>query len=148
MNNHLSSQGGSKALPAGVHIPSHGHGFLRPVQPGEIRNPTGKGGLWREAQRIAREKSPEAARRLAELMDSSDERVALMAADKVLTWAWGKPPDHDPNQDRAASGIDLSVLSRDERGQLLLWLRRGLVRENTSGEPAAGPTVIEGNAEG
>jgi hypothetical protein len=133
MGDDLSFQGGSKATPTGVHIPSHGHGYLRPVRPGEVRNPTGKGGLWREAQRITREKSPEAARRLAELMDSSDERVALMAADKVLQWAWGKPPEFDPREDKPTSAIDVSVLSAAEQRMLLAWLRRGLVREAPSG---------------
>lgn len=95
----------------GVHIPSHGHGYLKPVQPGEIRNPTGKDGLWREAQRITREKSPEAARRPGELMNGTDERVALMATDKVLTWAWGKPPEYDPREDSPDVSIDTSILS-------------------------------------
>jgi hypothetical protein len=34
-------------VPAGVHVPSHGHGYLKPVQPGEVRNPTG---FWCEAR--------------------------------------------------------------------------------------------------
>jgi hypothetical protein len=138
MSEDLSSQGGSKALPAGAHVPSHGHGYLRPVQPGEVRNPSGKGGLWREAQRITREKSPEAARRLGELMNSSDERVALMAADKVLQWAWGKPPDYDPREDKPPVTIDTSVLTREERTVLLAALRKGLLRS------AEGPSAIEG----
>jgi len=36
---------------------------------------------------------PDAARRLIELIQSEDERVALMAADKVFERAWG-PDDH------------------------------------------------------
>jgi hypothetical protein len=37
----------------------------------------------------------EAARRLIGLMYSEDERVALMAADKVLDRAWGRPKEPD-----------------------------------------------------
>jgi hypothetical protein len=36
------------------------------------------------------------------LMDSADERVALMAADKIYERAWGKPRDYDPATDDAA----------------------------------------------
>jgi hypothetical protein len=123
----LSSQGGSKAASTGVHIPSHGHGYLKPVQPGEVRNPSGKGGLWREAQRITREKSPDAARRLVELMYSDDDRVALMAAEKVMVWSWGKPPDYDPREDRPPMTINTSILTHAERTMLLSILRRGLL---------------------
>jgi hypothetical protein len=33
------------------------------------------------------------------LMDSVDERVALMAADKVFERAWGKPREYNPEQE-------------------------------------------------
>ena len=33
------------------------------------------------------------------VMDSADERVALMAAEKVFERAWGKPREHDPAKD-------------------------------------------------
>jgi hypothetical protein len=78
------------AVPKRIHVPVHGKGVLHPFQPGQSGNPTGKGGLYHEAQRICREASPQAARRMVELMNSDDERVALLAADKVLERAWGK----------------------------------------------------------
>jgi hypothetical protein len=133
----LSSQGGSKDPPSGVHVPSHGHGYLKPIRPGEVRNPTGKGGLWREAQRITREKSPDAARRLVELMYSDDDRVALMAAEKVMVWSWGKPPDYVPREDRPPLTINTSILTRAERAMLLLILRRGLLVPNEPGPDEA-----------
>jgi hypothetical protein len=148
MSEDLSSQGGSKDLPAGVHVPSHGHGYLRPVRPGEVRNPTGKGGLWREAQRITREKSPDAARRLVELMYSDDDRVALMAAEKVMVWSWGKPPDYNPREDRPAMKIDTSIMSPEERAMLLRLFRKGLLKDTAKPEAVAGPAaVIEEQAE-
>jgi hypothetical protein len=67
-----------------VLVPAHGHGALRPFQPGQSGNASGKGGLFHETQRICREASPAAARRMVELMDSKDERVALLAAEKVM----------------------------------------------------------------
>jgi hypothetical protein len=33
------------------------------------------------------------------LMDSQDERVALMAADKVFERAWGKPREYNPEKE-------------------------------------------------
>jgi hypothetical protein len=44
---------------------------------------------------MAREASPYATKRLIELMDDPDSRVALMAADEVLERAWGKPKEQD-----------------------------------------------------
>jgi hypothetical protein len=76
-----------------VYVPKHGRGQLRPFRAGESGNPTGKGGLFYEAQQICREASPEAARRMVELMGSKDERVALMAADKILERAWRRPKE-------------------------------------------------------
>lgn len=121
-----SSRHGSKVAPVGVHVPSHDHGYLRPVRPGEVRNPTGKGGLWREAQRITREKSPDAARRLVELMYGDDDRVAPTVAEMVMVRSWGKPPDYDLREDRPALKINTSTMSPGECALLLGLLRRGL----------------------
>ena len=133
--------------PSGMIVPSHGGGLLKPIQPGEARNPGGKGGLWQETQRIARQKSPEAARRLTELIDSTDERVALLAADKLLTWAWGKPPEHDPRADRPPMQIDTSVLAPEECKLLLAILRRGLIKEAEPTPTDTPPVQIDGTAE-
>jgi len=70
---------------------------LVPYKKGQTGNPGGKTELFAQAQRICREASPEAARRLIELMHSEDERVALMAADKVFERAWGRPKEYDAN---------------------------------------------------
>jgi hypothetical protein len=67
-------------------------------KPGQSGNPGGRTPLFGECQAMAREASPEAMRRLIELIDSGDERVALMAADKVLERAWGKPRVMDEDQ--------------------------------------------------
>jgi hypothetical protein len=120
----VKAAGNDASAPLGMVVPKHGRGLLKPIQPGEKRNPGGKGGLWQETQRFCREKSVEAARRLFELLGSDDERVSLMAADKLLTWGWGKPPDYDPNQERPATKIDLSDLSLAERRHLLSILDR------------------------
>ena len=53
-------------------------------QPGVSGNPTGRGGLYVECRRLAAEASPQAMRRLIELMHAEDERVAYMATVAVL----------------------------------------------------------------
>src|SRR6478672_7586221 len=70
---------------------------LVPFPKGKSGNPGGRTKQFAQCKRLCREASPEAARRLIELMRSEDERVALMAADKVFERAWGKPKEYDPN---------------------------------------------------
>lgn len=55
------------------------------------RQPGGRPKLAFEATKIAREKCPHALERLAELMDSEDERVAVMACNSILDRGLGKP---------------------------------------------------------
>ena len=64
-------------------------------RPGQSGNPGGRTASFAECQRLAREASPDAMRRVRELMASPDERVALIA-DKVLERAWGKSKEYDP----------------------------------------------------
>jgi hypothetical protein len=68
-------------------------------KPGQSGNPHGRTDQYFEAQRICRDASPDAARKIVALMDSEDERVALMAADKIVERAWGRPRDYDPKRD-------------------------------------------------
>jgi hypothetical protein len=53
---------------------------------------------------------------LIELIQSEDERVALMAADKVFERAWGQPKEHDPNAEvpKKAPPFDPSLYTTDE----------------------------------
>jgi hypothetical protein len=112
----LRSEKPAEARPALV--PAHGKGVLRPFQPGQSGNPGGKGGLYHEAQRICREASSAAARRVAKLMNSADERVALLAAEKVLERACGKPKETpekaivDPKQDEERQALRIELIRR------------------------------------
>jgi hypothetical protein len=72
---------------------------LIPYRPGQSGNPGGRTKQYAEAQRICREASPEAARTMVELLKSDDDRVRLMAADKLLERAWGKAREYDPAKD-------------------------------------------------
>ncbi len=44
-----------------------------------------------EAERIAKERSPRAVSRLCEILESEDEKAAIMAANSILDRALGKP---------------------------------------------------------
>ncbi len=74
-------------------------------QKGVSGNPGGKSKAMAECQAIARERSVEAVTRLADLIQSPDERVALMASDKILERAWGKPKEQ---KDEPKAALDLS----------------------------------------
>jgi hypothetical protein len=109
----LLPQEAAEARP--IHVPAYGNGVLRPFQPDRSGNPSGKGGQWQEAQSICRLVSPAAARKMVILMDSNDEGVALMAAERVLELAWGKPRqmsdtamvDPAATERREAAGVEV-----------------------------------------
>jgi len=78
---------------------------------GQSGNPKGKQAEYYEMQRIAREASPAAAKRLVEMayLDAIDEdgnlaplpinadrRIVSWAVDKLMERAWGKPKEYDP----------------------------------------------------
>jgi hypothetical protein len=107
---------------------------LVPFPKGKSGNPGGRTKQFAQCQRLCREASPDAARRLIELIQSEDERVALMAADKVFERAWGKPKEFDPNAEapKKAPPFDPSLYSVEELKQmqavmLMIARRQGLI---------------------
>ena len=60
-------------------------------KPGQSGNPRGRPKVAAEARELARQHGPRALERLVELIESDDERVALMAAKEILDRAYGKP---------------------------------------------------------
>jgi hypothetical protein len=87
-------------------------------QPGVSGNPTGRGGLYLECRRLAAEASPDAMRRLIELMHAEDERVSYMATTAVLDRSGVKPIDYDPTQDQVQPSWDPGALTDEEREDL------------------------------
>jgi hypothetical protein len=87
---------------------------LKPWRPGQSGNPAGSsrgqreaGRGAREARRLAREGAARAVRRLIEPVDSTDERVAAIAAQAVLERASGSAR-RAAGADDAAGQINIS----------------------------------------
>lgn len=113
-------------------IPSHGVGRLvAPFQPGQSGNPGGRPTRFREVRALCRDRSLASAKALCDMAEdpNEDSRVRAVCAQQVLTWAFGKPPDYDPKEDKPGVLIDTSVLSMEERKVLFTALRRGLLKE-------------------
>lgn len=64
---------------------------LRPFKKGQSGNPAGRPKKVIDVAAIARDSSDKAMTKLAKLIDSEDERIALQAAIAVLDRAVGKP---------------------------------------------------------
>ena len=64
-------------------------GDPRSIRPGETRNPGGLTKGHREVVALRRAPSPEGVQRLAELMESDDDRTSLAACRAILALAWG-----------------------------------------------------------
>ena len=95
------------------------------------------------AVELARSKSAKALRRLAELMDSEDERVALAACNSVLDRAWGKPTlavEHSGKVEHYVA--EVPALAEDSA----TWLQQvnskhGVLNGSSSGDPPQFPKL-------
>ena len=63
---------------------------------GQAPNPTGKGGDYHEALKLARKTSMRSITRLIELRESEDEQIATVASKALWEISWGKPQVFDP----------------------------------------------------
>jgi hypothetical protein len=108
-------------------------------RPGQSGNPTGnKGALYQECLRLSRTASPEAIRRLIELMGDEDPRVSVVACNAILDRAWGKPRETPPTE-KPEAPPNFSNLSDEQLAQyreIVATLREG------------GPTEDQDDAEG
>jgi hypothetical protein len=96
-------------------------------KPGQSGNPGGRTPQFAECQRLARELSPRAIQRLGELMESEDERVAVVACNSLLDRAWGR----SGRQPHVSARDDLSKLSDAEVRERLVasLVGRGLSKK-------------------
>ena len=82
-------------------------------RPGVSGNPSGHSGEYGVAIKLAQRASPTAMRRLIELMDSEDERVAAVACNAILDRAFGRPKVAEETKDSLEERI--RNMSREQR---------------------------------
>lgn len=114
---------------------------LVPWKPGQSGNPLGLAAAYGDVIRAAREASPGALLRLIELIQSPDDRVALMAADKLLERAWGKPKE--AQDDKAAGPPDLGALNAGDLAELRRIAGKMRAQDAPAAAPEAPPARVE-----
>jgi len=127
---------------------------LRPFQPGHKFGQLGAGAPLRKVRDACKHRSPEAVDELYKiLLKDPDGRNRIVAAQQILTWAFGRPENLKPDDGEAKPALDVSKLSTNELRVLLKALQSGRVADQVApagaddgGEPGE-PTVIEGTAE-
>src|SRR3954447_16800963 len=99
------------------------------ILPGHSGNPTGRPKIWREFQEAMRERSPQAVAIVDRALKSRDAEERRWAAEKVLAYAWGRPPqrvqvgaDEDSPPLLGERRFDISVLSPEDALRLLEML--------------------------
>jgi len=101
-----------------------------PFKPGNNANPSGRPKLTEaeiEAKRILSERTPRAAQRLGELLDSDDDRVALAASLALLDRQLGKAPAAQEDRDALAHAARPSWLDSLGRAEIVAIARKALV---------------------
>ena len=111
---------------------------------GRLMYPTGKGGDYHEALKLARQTSMRSITRLIELRESADEQIATVASKALWEISWGKPKDYDPKaeEEQERPPFDPSLYSTEELRRmqevmLMIARRQGLLLDE-EGEDVAG----------
>lgn len=116
--------------------------------PGNNANPSGrppKTPEMREAEALAKSRTPDAVRRLLVLMESSeDDRVQLLAANSILDRAFGKPAQAitGPEGEPLLPNFDTRSLSDADLGTFIRFIQTVRV------EPAQPVRALEAGASG
>ncbi len=103
------------------HVPAHGHGRLRPFQPGQSGNPSGTSGRYGEVVRMARESSPAVMQSLIAIAldPAEDARARIVAGQEVLGRAFGRIKAEVKADEASPVTLDASKLTDRELDVLL-----------------------------
>lgn len=131
----------SDALPktepeAGYRVPAHGHGRLRPIQPGQVLNPGGLGGKYNEIIRMCRKVSPEVMARLIRIaLDPNEEsRYVIVASQEILNRGFGRAREVLP--DAGAPELNLESVSEEKLGLIIKTLEAARAAKRAEAEAA------------
>jgi hypothetical protein len=98
-------------------VPQPHGGAIRPFPKGVTHN-TSLRAVRKQALELLHTGTEAASRRLLQLAESDDERVAVIASTQVLDRTLGKVSDAPQGQEGSAK-LDLAVLTPDERTELM-----------------------------
>src|SRR5215471_3700167 len=117
-------------------------------KPGQSGNPSGHSGEYGQAVRLAQQAAPYAVHRLIQLMDSDDERVAVVACNSILDRAFGRP-GFVKEEEKDSIETRVANMTREERlarmRELLAPMRQDLTGLDDA-EADAKVTTIESGA--
>jgi hypothetical protein len=83
---------------------------LKPFPKGVSGNPGGKSKHLEELRKLALENCPRALKRIVELVESEDERVAMMAAKEILDRGIGKPKNAEDGDEANAKSLTINII--------------------------------------
>ncbi|MEW5705127.1 MAG: hypothetical protein AB1781_11175 [Pseudomonadota bacterium] len=86
---------------------------LTPWAKGVSGNPSGRKKIPTDVRDLAVKNTPRAFARIVELIESKDERVALMAAKEIIDRAYGKPAAAD--DDRKDASVTINIVRYADR---------------------------------
>ena len=115
------------------HVPSHGHGRLRPFQPGQSGNPSGQSGRYGQVVHLARQASPQVMQALITIAldPAEDSRARIVACQEILGRAFGRIPAEVKLNEGGSATLDASKLT-DRELEVLLKIAR-------TAKPGGGP---------
>jgi hypothetical protein len=136
-----------KSVTTRTRVPGRNGGTLLPFNKGEGQVPGfNKPGYLKESLRLARKASPQAVRTLIKHLDHEDGRIAVVAAERLLERAWGRPRESRPEEQQEQVGIDLSQLTKAELDVLVRLVESGrLTSVPVEGEETG--AVVDAKAE-
>ena len=128
-------------------VPGRNGGTLTPFRKGEGQVPGfNKPTYLKESLRLARAASPQAVLTLIKHLDHEDGRIAVVAAERLLERAWGRPREMRPEEQQEQVAIDLTQLTKAELDILLRLTQSGRLTSVPAGGEDTG-SVINAKAE-
>jgi hypothetical protein len=135
-----------KSVTGRARVAGRNGGVLTPFARGQGQVPGfNKPAYLKESLQLARRASPVAVRTLIKHLDHEDGRIAVVAAERLLERAWGRPREAPPEPQQEAR-LDVSALSREELAILTKLVLSGRLTSKPVDDDDA-TSVIEAKVE-
>ena len=155
----------SQPIPRGEEfVPAHGRGVLKPFAKGVVANPGGRMNPLKRVQRLARQKCEPSIEVLSSIVDDwskpvyarnrdgdlvemeRDPRPVIVAAQTLLTWGFGKPPDYNPDDDKPSLMVDLARLTPSQLALIRTMIESGAIRPGAVEDTDVDTPTVEAQA--